>query len=295
MRAFVDQGGIDRVIAALAEAQYGLITRAQLLEVGVDRSAIRRRLADGRLHRVHAGVYAVGHQAPRREARWLAAVLACGPDAALSHRSAASLWRIREGEARRPDVSVPTRGGRAQPDITVHRVKLAPADVSAHLRIPVTTPARTLIDLARELEHDELIRAVRETQFLRLFDLAATRQALERRPCRPLRLLLDDLVVTQTELEDRLLGICDRYGIPRPLTQEVVRGRRVDFLWRDQRVVVETDGWEAHGTPSAFQHDRAASNSLQLEGYTVLRFTAADLRRRPRQVARQIRTALGMR
>jgi very-short-patch-repair endonuclease len=88
---------------------------------------------------------------------------------------------------------------------------------------------------------------------------------------------------------------CDRYGIPRPLTQQLVGARRVDFLWPEQRVIVETDGWEAHGTPSAFQSDRAASNSLQLNVYTVLRFTSADLLRRPRHVARQIRTALGLR
>jgi hypothetical protein len=255
MRTQSGTSGVDRAIARAAGGQYGRVSREQLLEIGLRRDAIGRRLRAGRLHRVHAGVYAVGHLAPSREGRWLAAVLACGDGAVLSHRSAASLWKIRQAEGPAVDVAIPTRSGRSHPGIAVHRAKLAPHGVTIHQRIPVTTPARTLVDLAREVTHDELVRALRETQFLRLFDLAATREALTRRPCRRLCVLLEDLVLAQTGIEDRLLRICDRYKIPRPLTQQPHLGRRVDFLWPRERMVVETDGWEAHGTRSAFQAD----------------------------------------
>jgi very-short-patch-repair endonuclease len=175
----------------------------------------------------------------------------------------------------------------------VHRVtRLAPADVTRYRNIPVTSRARTLVDLAGDVDDRELTRALRETQFQRRFDLQATREALARRPCRALRVLVEDLVLTQTRIEDDLVRICDRYRITRPLTQQPVLGRRVDFLWPRERVIVETDGWEAHGTRGAFQADRVASNVYQLAGYVILRFTAADLRRRPRQVAEQIRAAL---
>jgi very-short-patch-repair endonuclease len=292
MRAESSRGDVDHLIAALAAGQYGRVARVQLVALGIDRGAIARRLTAGRLHRIHAGVYAVGHTAPSREARWLSAVLACGEGAVLSHRSAASLWRIREGEGPAVDVSIPARGRRSHPGIAVHGAKLVAADKILHRNIPVTTPARTLVDLAHEVSHDDLVRALRETQFLRRFDLRATREALARRPCRTLRALLEDLALTQTRLEDRFLRLCDRHRIPRPLTQRPVLGRRVDFLWPRERVVVETDGWEAHGTRTAFQDDRTMSNALQLRGYTILRFTSTDLKRRPKRVADQIRAAL---
>lgn len=219
-------------------------------------------------------------------------MLACGPGAVLSHRSAASLWRIREGEGPRPDVTTSSGSARRHPGIHVHRSSLAADDRVVHAGIPVTSPARTLVDLAHEVHPDEMVRALREAQFRRMFDLTTTREALTRRPSRGLRLLIEDLVVTQTRLEDRLLAICDHHNIERPLTQHSVNGHRADFVWPRQRLVVETDGWEAHGTRSAFQSDRASSNALQLRGYVILRFTAADLRRRPAQVARQIQAAL---
>jgi len=156
---------------------------------------------------------------------------------------------------------------------------------------PRHVPARTLADLAREVEHDELVRALREAQFLRLFDLAAVQEVLTRRPCRRLRALVEDLALTQSRIEDRLLAICDRHGIERPLTQQQVLGRRVDFLWPRERVIVETDGWEGHGTRSAFQTDRTVSNAFQVAGYVILRFTSADLRWRPARVAREIQAA----
>jgi very-short-patch-repair endonuclease len=142
------------------------------------------------------------------------------------------------------------------------------------------------------VDRPDLVRALREAQFLRRFDLGAVQELLDRRPCRALRTLVEDLDLTQSGLEDRLLDICDHHGISRPLTQQPLLGRRIDFLWPAERVVVETDGWQGHGTRSAFQADRTISNRLQLEGYTILRFTHTDVARRPSQVARQIRAGL---
>lgn len=292
MRDLFAPGGIDRSIGALATRQFGLVTRAQLLAMGVDKGVVDRRLGSGRLVRLYAGVYAVGHRALGREARWLAAVLALGEGAVLSHRSAATLWRIRDGEGPRPEVTAATRSGRRRPGIALHRCRLDADDLTRRLGIPVTTPERTLLDIAGEIEPAELVRALREAQFLRLFDLEEMRAAIARRPCRAMRVLIEDLVVTQSGLEDRLLEICDGNGIERPLTQQPLLGRRVDFLWPREKVVVEADGWQAHGTRDAFQADRAIANTLQLRGYRILRFTSADLARRPTRTARQIRAAL---
>ena len=261
------------------------------MALGLGRGAIDRRIAAGRLFRLHHGVYAVGHRAPRRKARWLSAVLACGDRAVLSHRSAAALWQIIDRERSDPEVTVSTR--RHTRRVVAHRGRLAPPDIAWHLGIPVTSPARTLADLAHELTHENLVRALREAHFLRLVHPSSMQVVLQRRRSSTLRgLLLDDIAPSQSVLEDRLLVICDRHRIPRPLTQQPIAGRRVDFLWPAERVVVETDGWEGHSTPSAFQADRATSNALQLAGYAILRFTYADVARRPAQVAHEIREAL---
>ena len=292
MRGCAPPTHVDRLIGALAERQHGVVTYAQLVELGIGRGRIDRRVAAGRLLRLHHGVFAVGHSAMRREGRWLAAVLACGDGAALSHRSAASLWRIRDGEGRFPDVSCAAR--RRHPAISTHRARLEAPDLTVRFGVPVTSAARTLIDLSLAVDEDEFERAAREAQFRRLFDVVALREGLTRRPSRRVRRMLDDIAPTQSRAEDELLRLCERHGIPRPLTQQALPGGRVDFLWPEQRVVVETDGWQAHSTPAAFQRDRATSNALQLAGYTILRFTWADLTRRRAKVAGEIKRALGV-
>jgi hypothetical protein len=124
--------------------------------------------------------------------------------------------------------------------------------MTVHLAIPVTTPARTLAELARVVDRAELVRAVRQEQFQRLFHLPSVLAAHERRPSRQLRNLIEELLPTQSRLEDKLLDICDRHGLPRPLTQQGVLGRRIDFLWPAARLVVGTDGWQSHATQDAF-------------------------------------------
>jgi very-short-patch-repair endonuclease len=274
-------------IAQTAGRQYGVVARQQL-PIGQD--AVDHRCRTGLLHRVHRGVYAVGHLGLGQEARWLAAVLACGDGAVLSHRSAATLWGIRLGELFRPEVTHAEI--RRWAGVTGHRSDLAAADRTIHRGIPVTSPARTVADLAHVLDHDELTRALREAMFRRLYDPEAVRDALTRRPSKALKDLLTEATVTQSTMEDRFLTLCARHRLPRPHTQYRIGAKRYDFAWSQQRVVVETDSWVAHANQVAFQADRAASNALQLAGWLVLRFTWADLTRRSRKVAATVSQAL---
>ena len=208
----------------------------------------------------------------------------------LSHRSAATLWCIRPGELFRPEVT--TAEIRAHAGVRAHRGRLTGADVTVHRGIPVTNPSRTLADLAHVLEPDDLVRAVREAMFRRLYDRRALVDALTRRPSKALRELMTEASVTQSQMEDRFLTICRRHRIPTPRTQHRIGAKAYDFAWPQQRLVVETDSWLAHSTPYAFQADRAAGNALQLAGWLVLRFTWADLTRRSRKVAATVRHAL---
>jgi very-short-patch-repair endonuclease len=277
----------DHRIGALASRQYGVVARRQLIGAGIDRGRIDRSIAAGRLLRLHTGVYAVGHRSPRDEARWIAATLACG--GVLSHLSAAALWRliVRDNGLTHVTAASDLRHAR----IHVHRARLRPADRTIHSRIPVTSVGRTLADLAHVLDDEALHRAVREAQFRRLFDEDAIRDVLVRRPAARLKAYLGDATLTQTELEDRFLRICRRHGVPTPSTQYGAKPR-VDFIWHDERVIVEVDGWEAHSTRVAFQQDRSTTNTLLLAGYLVLRFTYEDVLHRSQLVTSQVRQAL---
>jgi hypothetical protein len=280
-------------IARLATHQHGSVTRRQLIDHGLTPSMIQIALARGRLFRLHRGVFAVGYVGDARESRWSAAVLACGEGALLNARSAGCLWGFRAWEPWAPDVLAPTRAGRARPGISVHRCTVEAVDIAEHRRIPVTSPARTIVDLAHYLTVDELQWALREMQYLRLFDLDAVGEVLSRRPSRKLQPLVDDLFVLRNGFEADLLGLCDRYDVPRPAKPRKIEGVKVDFHWPGPKVIVETDGWWAHSTFNAFQQDRSNTNLLQLHGWLVLRFTFADVTKRPAQTARAIKRALG--
>ncbi|MEA2294349.1 MAG: hypothetical protein QOE86_1988 [Solirubrobacteraceae bacterium] len=279
-------------VAAIASQQWGRITTAQLHAAGAGRGAIEKAVRSGRLHREHVGVYAVGHCAPSDRGRWMSGVLACGEGAALSHRSGASLVGFRRAEGPRIDVTVP--GNRRRPGIAVHRSPLPPDDVTVHQGIPVTTVARTIVDLARELDPDPLTRAVREAQYLGLFDLEATRAAAARRPSQALNRIIEDMVGTSSALDDGFIRLLERHGLPTPVAQKRLLGHRVDYVWLEQRVAVELDGFNAHVSLDAFQRDRSQGNALQLAGWLLLRFTWADVHRRGRITAVTIRRALGI-
>jgi predicted transcriptional regulator of viral defense system len=281
----------DVRLARLAAARHGVVSVAQLHELGFDRDAIARRVQAGRLHRLHRGVYAVGHTVLKREGRWLAAVLACGPGAALSHRSAAALWGIRATAAARIDVAVPhTSGCRSTARIVVHRSRRA-VDTTVREAIPVTTPMQTLVDLATALPRRRLEKACEDAEALQLFDL----NRLDARHPGAKRLLeiveTHDLgTMTRSELEDAFLELCDRHDIPRPLVNSRVEGFEVDFCWRAERLIVETDG-RRHATLAAFERDRARDAMLIALGWRVMRITKRQLRRNPDQVAALVLSA----
>jgi uncharacterized protein DUF559/putative AbiEi antitoxin of type IV toxin-antitoxin system len=275
----------DRRLADLARRQYGVVIRAQLYEMGFGDRAIARRVKAGRLHRLYRGVYAVGHTIVPPRGRWLAAVLACGEGAVLSHRSAAALWGIRPSAAARIDVTVPrTSGVRSTAAIVVHRPK-RPVDSVVRDGIPVTTAGRTLADLATALPRRSLEKACEAAETLRLH--------VEVDPAHPGAKRLAEVdagVMTRSPLEDEFLELCDRYDIPRPLVNVTVGGFEVDFCWPAERLIAETDG-RSHRTRAAFERDRARDALLTALGWRVMRFTTRQVRGDPVTVAARVISA----
>jgi very-short-patch-repair endonuclease len=273
-----------------------VVTRRQLLNLGFTRHAINHKLATGRLHPIFTGVYAVGRPGVSQYGRWMAAVLACGPHAVLSHMSAASLWRIRTVALGDTEISLPHSQDRRRPAIIAHRRSaLTSADVTRHNHIRVTTPVCTLIDIAPNLSRNELDAAVSEADKLGLIDPEALREALNDIPHRPgapkLRHTLDrhTYVMTDTELERRFLPIARRAGLPLPLTQVYVNGFKVDFFWPDLALVIETDGLRYHRTPAQQAEDRRRDQVHAAAGLVPLRFTRAQVRFEPGHVEDVVR------
>jgi very-short-patch-repair endonuclease len=244
------------------------------------------------LHREHVGVYALGHTAPSDLARWSAAVLACGECAGLSLRSCSVFWRIRAGEFPRVDVTVPGRGTRRRKGIRVHVSSFLEGEVVVANGIRVTTPARTVVDMAHELRDEDAIHGMlRQMQYRGLFDLAAIEISNRRRPSRILNAALDDLRPTDSPIEDAFKSkVLRRYKLAEPKFQKKVEGFRVDVFWPEARLIVELDG-RNHVLPAMRQADAIRDNILQLAGYIVLRFTKADITRRHEHIARQILAA----
>ena len=305
---FRDEPPRDTVIAQLAESQHTVVSLDQLKAVGLSASGVRKRGASGRLHRIYRGVYAVGHGRLTREGRWMAAVLACGPKAVLSHRSAAGLWGLRPDNRASTDVSLPGRSARSRLGIDVHRsTTLTPADCTIVDGIPCTTLARTLLDLAEVVDRRGLERAIEQAEVLRLFDLRAVDEVLARangrRGAAVLRTVLEGLqepALTDTELEERFLALCRASSLPRPEVNEWLDiddlpAIKADFLWRAERLVIETDGWESHGTRQAFERDRRRDERLKLAGYEPLRFTRRRIVTEPGGVIRTVSEMLARR
>jgi very-short-patch-repair endonuclease len=277
----------DIAIARIAGNQHGVITAAQIAAAGLSPAGITRRLSAGRLHRIHRGVYAVGHRRLSNEGRWMAAVLTCGEGAILSHRSAAEHWGIRRRD-RRPsvaggrgdgvvEVTVPGDAGRAKRGgIKLYRSQtLLPKDSTRLGGIPVTTPSRTLKDLRTVVGRSEFGTALREAEFLRL----------------PIG-NQDEHDGTRTRLEARFLALCMRHRLPQPEVNVKLDRFEVDFLWKEQRLVVEVDGWESHRSRSAFEDDRARDARLAVLGYRVVRFTWRRVIADGPDVTRTIRSLL---
>jgi len=277
----------------LARLQHGVVTRAQLHEHGYGDSAIYHRVERGRLHRVHRGVFAVGSPNLSQRGRWNAAVLAAGAGALLSHGSAAQLWGIRAARAGRIEVSISHRASRRVRGVTLHRRRcLDERDRRARHGIPVTSPIRTLTDLASSLRGSQLEAAVNEADKLDLLDPERLRGALDQMTGQPgvavLRTLLDrgTFVLTYSELERNFLPVVRRVGLPLPETGLMLNGFEVDFFWPDLGLVIETDGLRYHRTPAQQACDRERDQAHTAAGLTQLRFTHEQVRYEPEYVVR---------
>lgn len=276
---------------ALVKRQHGVITHSQLRALGMGAEAIQHRLHNGRLHQLMRGIYAVGRPEVGRRGRWQAAVLACGPEALLSHRSAAALWRIHRYDGELLEVVVPKERPRRRPGIRVHRR----SDHRAPGRrvvdnIPVTHPVATLVDLATCLPVGQLEAAVNEADHRDLIDPEQLSTALALLPRRVglgrLRKLLDTptVALSSTELERRFLPLSRQVGLPTPFTQAWVDGHRVDFSWPDLNLVVEADSLRYHRTAFKQAKDKRRDNAHAEAGRTTLRFTHWQICHEPNYV-----------
>lgn len=282
----------------LAGRQHGVVARRQLLELGFNSREIEHRVGRGRLHRVMRGVYAVGWPRLTRERRWMAAVLACGEGAMLSHRSAAALWGIGEELPARIDVSVRRRCELRRPGLRVRgRPTLRLEDVDMKGGIPATAVARTLVDLATELPPRKLERVVNEADKRDLIDPEELRIALDdfagQPGARDLRELLDKRTfrLSDSDLEILFRPIAVEAGLPPPLTKQIVNGWRVDFHWPGLGLVVETDGLRYHRTASTQTRDARRDRTHALAGMTPLRFTHYEVKYERNHVLAELRRA----
>jgi Transcriptional regulator, AbiEi antitoxin/Protein of unknown function (DUF559)/AbiEi antitoxin C-terminal domain len=290
----------------LAKSQHGVVTRGQLLALGMGARSIEHRLSSGRLHPLMRGVYAVGRPEVGRFGWWMAAVLACGPKALLSHHSAAALWGIRRAQqnVRQADVHVVVARGHARirPGIHVHcrRGHELPARREVD-GIPVTHPVATLVDLATELADGQLEAAVNEADHLKLVDPERLRRALDALPpwagVKRLSGLLDGptITLTTTELERLFLPLAAGAGLPAPQTQTRLDGYRVDFYWPELGIVVETDGLRYHRTPFKQASDKRRDNAHAGSGLTTLRFTHGQICHEPAYVRATLARAARLR
>lgn len=296
------ESSTDERIAALATRQHGVVATRQLVALGLTKRAVSHRAQAGRLHPLHRGVYAVGHADVSYLGRWMAAVLACGDGAVLSHRSAAALWDVLADSAGRTEVTVPTAGGRATRDrVRVHRCPtLRPEEVTLRKRIPVTTPARTVLDLAATLTPRRLERLLDQVEVERLTDYGALRTIAIAHPrhhgSRRLRAVLSrhlaGTTLTRSDLETRFLAICRAHGLPRPQVNVRIGEHTVDFLFADRRLIVEIDSWKYHRTRTRFDADRRRDATHLTAGYRTLRFTDSQLDNDEQAVAQTTNRAL---
>lgn len=298
-------GRWDLEIAALANRQHGLVTLAQLEDLGMDRRTAAARVEAGRLHRVHQGVFAVGYPKLTPDAVLMAAVLACGPGAVLSHGSAATLWGFWEQESDRIDVIAPNRRGRDPEGIAAHRDGFLPPSDKTRLRgIPCTTVARTLLDQAAILRPWELSKSLGEAEVMRLVDHTQLQRQIRRsrgrRGVARLRLLAEEIHPqssrSRSELERMFLHVCLQAGLPQPEVnvplQVGSRRFKPDFLWRPQRLILEADSRRFHDTDTAFVNDRRREQQLQLAGWRVSRCTWEQVEFEPGALAETIRRLL---
>ncbi|MGN6254215.1 MAG: type IV toxin-antitoxin system AbiEi family antitoxin domain-containing protein [Solirubrobacterales bacterium] len=294
----------DEAIAELARRQHGVVSRPQLLGLGMGPKAIKLRIERGSLHRLHHGVYKVGYRRISRRGRWMAAVLASGADACLSHRSAARLWRLIPLGGEWPEVSAPPGHRARRRGIVCREAAIAEDEWEVVDGIPVTALFRTIFDLAAVAGRRELERAWHEALAQELRAKVSLPVLLERYPGRGgahhLRALLESLApetVTRNDFEEAFLALIDAYGLPRPRMNAdlALRGRffEIDCLWGRERVALELDSRGIHGTPKKFESDRQRDRILVAEGWRTMRVTWRQLRDEPEAIVGDLRLALG--
>jgi hypothetical protein len=270
-------------VAERVERQWGVASRAQLRAAGLAPTTVDYWVRAGRLRVLHRGVYAAGGSALRVEGRRLAAVLACGPGAVLSHRSAAAHWELLPTSQERVDVTAP-RSREGIPGIRLHTSRSLDAqDTTHHEGIPITTISRTLLDLAATTRADQLENALAQAMHLQLYDQRAIDDVIARsnghRGTNVLKQATrQDPQITKSMWEIRMLGLIRGAHLPEPICNKALHvpdhGEcQPDFYWPAYNLIVETDGWEAHRTLAAFRSDRAKDAALTAAGYKVLRFT----------------------
>jgi hypothetical protein len=280
----------------LAAGQHGVVTRAQLEGAGVTRAEIKSRLRTGSLLPVHRGVYRVGHRAPSVDARYLAAALACGEGSVLSGRAAAHLLGLLKGSAPPPEVT--TRTERRVPGVRTRRSRrLDPADVMTWRQVPVTTVARTLTDLARDLPLDALARACHEAGVRYGTTPADVEAVLARRPNTPgaakLRhILRGDVRVTLSKLEKRFLQVLRQEGLALPQTNRPAGGRRVDCRWPERNLTVELDSYQFHNSRHSWEQDRRRERAAHARGDEFRRYTYGDVFEYPAEMLTELRALL---
>lgn len=272
--------------------QHGVVSRDQLLALGYGRHAIAHRINKGLLFPIRRGVFAVGRPEVTDKGCWMAAVLACGDGAVLSHSSAAALWHIGREQRDLVEVSLPSSSRRRHPGLRIHRrpsLNLA-RDMTREYGIPCTTPVQTLIDMSLRLDRTGVERMINEADKYNLTNPPQLREALDARAGEPgvakLRHILDRRTfrLTKEELERRFLPLAQRAGLPTPLTGQFVNEFEVDFYWPDLGLVVETDGLRYHRTPAEQARDRLRDQSHTAAGLTPLRFTHEQVRYEPGHV-----------
>jgi very-short-patch-repair endonuclease len=290
---------VEEKLARIADKQHGVVARGQVLAAGVSPSGIDRRVRKGALLPEYPGVYRVGHRAPSTEARYMAAVLACGDRAVLSGRAAAHLLDLIKSPPSSPVVTARTE--RRIKGITTKRsCNVSPHERTTVRGIPVTTPARTLVDLAAELSPDALARACHEAGVLHGTTPAQVEAVLSRHPTSPgatklRRVLRGDIHVTLSTLERRFLKLLRAEGLPLPQTNRRIGARWVDCRWPEQRLTVELDGYRYHRSRHAWEQDRRREREARARGDEFRRYTYGDVAEDPRLMLNELRGLLRQR
>ena len=286
----------EQDLARLAGTTHGVVTRAGLLRAGLTVAEIRHRLRAGSLLRVHRGVDRVGHRAPSIEAWYLAAVCSCGEGALLHDAVAAHLFGILKRAPRAPRVLTTTER-RVVGVRTCRSRTIDPRDATTWRGVPVTTVARTLVDLAANLSRDDLARACHEAGVLHHTTPGQVQAVLARRPASPgaagLRaVLLGDVHVTLSPLERRFLGRLRELALPLPRTNRPAGGRRVDCRWPEHRLTVELDSYHYHRSRHAWEQDRFREREARARGDEFRRYTYADVYEAPQLMLAELRALL---